>query len=71
MYGSLASIASASPNSACRFTRIFSFVVLLELLGPLLHDGVEERLAALELGLKIDRELADEVALLLDEREAA
>ena len=45
-------------------------VALLELLGALLDDGVEQRLAALQLGL-IERQLANQLALLLDERRAA
>ncbi len=43
-------------------------VALLELLGALLDDRIEQRLAAMELGL-LERELAHELALLFDQRE--
>ena len=46
--------------------RLELLVGLLELLGALLDDDVEQHLAALQLAV-IERQLADELALLLDE----
>ena len=70
MYGILRFDRLGEPEQRLAVRGLELLVALLELFGALFDDGVEEQLAALQLRL-IERQLADELALLLDEVRAA